>query len=199
MSLLCRQTGLSVISFRSSSLPLYLFPYPPPSLLFSFLPPSFVLPSSLSFFLLLLLFFFFPLLGPNQQHMEVPRRSRIGAAAARLRQSHSNARFNPCLLSTPQFTATRILNPLSKARDHTRVFMDTSQVCYYWATMGTPVLFRMNRIWWKYWCVFWGPRRKKQCDILVFLCPSYITCSEECHANGSLVEKFTLRGTEASC
>ena len=31
-----------------------------------------------------------------------------------------------------------ILNPMSKARDPTHVLMDTSQVLYHWATMGTP-------------------------------------------------------------
>ena len=31
----------------------------------------------------------------------------------------------------------RIFNSLSKARDRTYVFMDISQVCYCWATMGT--------------------------------------------------------------
>ena len=30
------------------------------------------------------------------------------------------------------------LNPLSEARDQTLVLMDASQVCYCWATMGTP-------------------------------------------------------------
>jgi len=33
-----------------------------------------------------------------------------------------------------------ILNPLSKATDRTWILMDTSQVCYHWATMGTPIL-----------------------------------------------------------
>ena len=32
----------------------------------------------------------------------------------------------------------QILNPLSKARDWTRVLMVTSRVCYCWAAMGTP-------------------------------------------------------------
>ena len=32
----------------------------------------------------------------------------------------------------------QILNLLSKARDQTCILMDTSQVCYHWATMGTP-------------------------------------------------------------
>ena len=31
-----------------------------------------------------------------------------------------------------------ILNPLSKARDGTRVLMDTSRICFCCATMGTP-------------------------------------------------------------
>ena len=32
----------------------------------------------------------------------------------------------------------QILKALSKARDQTCVLMDTSQVHYHWATMGTP-------------------------------------------------------------
>ena len=32
----------------------------------------------------------------------------------------------------------RILNPLSKARDQTRILMDTCQVHYCWATKGIP-------------------------------------------------------------
>ena len=35
----------------------------------------------------------------------------------------------------------RILNPLSKARDWTFVLMDTSQICFHRATMGTPGVF----------------------------------------------------------
>ena len=31
-----------------------------------------------------------------------------------------------------------ILNPLSKARDQTCIVMDTSSICFHWATMGTP-------------------------------------------------------------
>ena len=33
----------------------------------------------------------------------------------------------------------QILNLLSEARDQTHVPMDTSQVCFYWATTGTPI------------------------------------------------------------
>ena len=32
----------------------------------------------------------------------------------------------------------RILNSLSEARDQTRIFMDTSQIHFLWATTGTP-------------------------------------------------------------
>ena len=39
-----------------------------------------------------------------------------------------------------------ILNPLREARDGTFVLMDTSQVHYHWATMGTPII-----------CVFKAP------------------------------------------
>ena len=42
------------------------------------------------------------------------------------------------LRPTPQLTATLILNPLGKASEWTRFLMDTSQVHYLWATMGTP-------------------------------------------------------------
>ena len=37
-----------------------------------------------------------------------------------------------------------ILNPLCKARDRTRVLMDTSWVCYRWAMMGTPKPFNFS-------------------------------------------------------
>ena len=34
-----------------------------------------------------------------------------------------------------------ILNPLSEARDRTRVLTDASQICFRWATKGTPLSF----------------------------------------------------------
>ena len=56
--------------------------------------------------------------------------SRIGAVAAGLHHSHSNAGSEPPLQPTPQLTATphRSLNPLSEARDRTHTLMDTSRV-----------------------------------------------------------------------
>ena len=55
-------------------------------------------------------------------------RGPIGATAAGLRHSHSNARSEPRLQPIPQLTATPILNPLSKARDSTHILTDTSRV-----------------------------------------------------------------------
>ena len=49
-------------------------------------------------------------LGPHLQHVQVPRlRGQIGAAAASLHHSHSNARSKLCPGPTSQLTAT--LNP----------------------------------------------------------------------------------------
>ena len=38
----------------------------------------------------------------------------------------------------------RILNPLGEDRDRTCVLTDTSQICFCWATMGTPRIFLLN-------------------------------------------------------
>ena len=64
-------------------------------------------------------------------------RGRIRAAASSLRQSHSNAGSEPH--HSPQ--QHKILNPLSKARNWTCIFMDVSQIHFHWATVGTPILF----------------------------------------------------------
>ena len=65
-------------------------------------------------------------------------RGWIGAAAASLHHSLSNAGSEPCLQHTPQLMATWILNPLNRIRDRTCILMDSSRVHYHWATMGTP-------------------------------------------------------------
>ena len=56
-------------------------------------------------------------------------RGLIGAVAASLYQSHSNAGSELHLRPTPQLTAIQILNPLSEARNQTCILMDASQVC----------------------------------------------------------------------
>ena len=71
-------------------------------------------------------FVLFCLLGPHLKHMEVP--------------SHSNARSpDPSQVCDLHHSSQqrRILNPLSKARDQTRILMDTSLVRFHWATSGT--------------------------------------------------------------
>ena len=65
---------------------------------------------------------------------------QIGAVTARLRQSHSHMGSKLRLQATPQPQQHWILNPLREAGDWTHVFMDTSQACYLYATMGTPFL-----------------------------------------------------------
>ena len=81
-------------------------------------------------------------LGPNLQHMEVPRLGvelelHLSAPApATATQDVS------CICDLPhssKLMATQILNPQSKARDWTDILMNTSQVHYLWATTGTPL------------------------------------------------------------
>ena len=83
------------------------------------------------------LFFFLVFWRPHPRHMEVPR---LGVELV-LHYSHSNTRSELRLQPTPQLTASRILNPLSKARDWTYVLMDASQICLGWATAETPIMF----------------------------------------------------------
>ena len=56
-------------------------------------------------------------------------RGRIGAVDTGLHQSHSNVGSELCLQTTPQLTATRIPNPLSKTRDRTHHLMVPSRIC----------------------------------------------------------------------
>ena len=53
-------------------------------------------------------------------------RSRVGATAARLCHSHSNSGSELHLQPTTQLTA--MPDPLSEARDQTRILMDTSRI-----------------------------------------------------------------------
>ena len=67
-------------------------------------------------------------------------RGQVGAAAASLCHSHSNAESKQVCNLHHISQQCWILNPLSKNRDRTRVLMDTSWVHYPWAMMGTPNL-----------------------------------------------------------
>ena len=65
-------------------------------------------------------------------------RGQIRAPAASLRHSHSNVRSKPHLCLDHSSRQPQIPNLLSEGRDWTLIFMDASQICYLWATMGTP-------------------------------------------------------------
>ena len=68
-------------------------------------------------------------------------RGLIGATAANLYHSHSNAGSELHLWLNITGHSTPDPNPLSEARGRTWVLMYTSWVCYHWATIGTPILF----------------------------------------------------------
>ena len=65
-------------------------------------------------------------------------RGQIQATAAGLHHSRSNVGSEPHLRPTPQLMERQILNPLNEARDGTYILMDTSQIHFCWASMGTP-------------------------------------------------------------
>jgi len=81
---------------------------------------------------------FFCFLGPYLWHMEVPR-LRIESELDLL--DYTTAIATPdlsCICDLHHSSQQcQILNPLSEARDWTYILMDTSQVHYHWATMGT--------------------------------------------------------------
>ena len=88
-------------------------------------------------------FAFFCFLGLHLQHMEVPwlgvesgLKVLVFATAtqdlSRVFDLHQSSRQH------------QILNPLSSARDRTRILKDTSRVCLCWATKGTPILILLN-------------------------------------------------------
>ena len=89
-------------------------------------------------------FFFLCFLGAVAYgNKEFPRLGRGGswirATIASLPHSHRNARSKPRDLhhSSQQH---QILNPLNKAREWTRILIDTSLIHFRWAMMGTPYI-----------------------------------------------------------
>ena len=84
-------------------------------------------------------YFFFFFLGLHLWHMEVPR---LGVQSKLKLPVHTTAiaTWAPSLVCDLQCSSKQhqILNPLAEARDQTCICMDTSRVCFPWATMGTP-------------------------------------------------------------
>ena len=93
-------------------------------------------------------FFFFPPRAAPAAYESSQARGQIGATAAGLHHSHSNARSELLLWPTPQLTATMDPQPLRKARDWTRALKGTSPVRYCWAMMGTPSFLLLKSIPW---------------------------------------------------
>ena len=77
--------------------------------------------------------------GLHPQHMEVPRlgvKSELQLPA----YTPATAMWDTSCTCNLHYSSWqhRILNPPSEVRHQTRILMDTSQVCYCWATMGIP-------------------------------------------------------------
>ena len=82
--------------------------------------------------------FFFCLLGPQSQHMEVPR---LGVESQLQLLACATATWDPShVWNLPHSSQQcQIPNPLSKVRDRTGILIDTSWICFHSATTGTPV------------------------------------------------------------
>ena len=85
------------------------------------------------------MYFFF--LGLHPQHREVPRLQLSASATAR-------AMPYPSYICDLYHSSRQheILYPLSGARDQIRVFMDTSWVCYFSVTVGTPIMYFLKSV-----------------------------------------------------
>ena len=73
-------------------------------------------------------FFFLLFRAAPMAYVSSQARGRIEAIAACLCHSHSNKGSEPCLQLQHSSQQPGILNPLSEARDETRILMDPSRV-----------------------------------------------------------------------
>ena len=81
-------------------------------------------------------------LGLHPRHLEVPRlsvKSELQKPAYPTATAAQDASHVCDLYHSSR--QSWILSPLSKARDRTHILMDSSQVCYHWATTETPDFF----------------------------------------------------------
>ena len=83
------------------------------------------------------LFIFFFFLGPQLQHMEVPR---LGVESELQLLAHTTATWDPSRICNLHHSSQQcqIPDPLSRARDRTFILMDTSHIHFHYATGGTP-------------------------------------------------------------
>ena len=100
-------------------------------------------------------FFFFSFFrAATALYIEIPR---LGVTSEVQLPAYTTSTSTPDLSCTWDLRCSswqcRILNPLSEARDRTHILMDTSRVCYHWATVGTTWsryfhTLRSDRGWW---------------------------------------------------
>ena len=88
--------------------------------------------------------FFFFFLGLHPGHVEFPRLG-VKLELQLLADTIATAMQDPSSICDLHHSSQQcqILNLLSEARDRTRIFMDTSRVCFHCAMTGTPVLFAL--------------------------------------------------------
>ena len=91
-------------------------------------------------------FYFLVFLGLHSQHMEVPG---LGVQSELQLPAYATATATPdlsCVCDLHHSSRQhQIVNPLIEAKDGTRILMDTSRVCYHWATARTPHYFNNNK------------------------------------------------------
>ena len=87
-------------------------------------------------------------LGPHSQQMEIPRLGvRIRATAAGLCHSQRDMGCEPCVWPTPQLMAKP--DPWHTEQGQGLNLMDTSQIRFCYATIGTPIInFYSLSNWW---------------------------------------------------
>ena len=94
---------------------------------------------SINLFNCVCLFFFFLFRAAPIAYGSSRVRGQIGTAATSLCHTHSNTGSTPHGHLYHRSWQRQILNPLSEARDWTCILIDTSWVCFCWATMGIPL------------------------------------------------------------
>ena len=82
-------------------------------------------------------FFFFFFLGLHLRDREVPRRGVKSQLPAYTTATTIRDPSHLCDLHHSS-RQRQILNPMSKARDQIHILTDASQICFHWATMGSP-------------------------------------------------------------
>ena len=102
-------------------------------------------------------------LGPHPRQMEVPRIG-VKSELQLLAYAATTAIPVPSLVCDLQHSSWQhqILNPLSGAREWTRVLLDTSWFHFCWATTRTPEVFHLINTpqflypfcWWQTWWLF---------------------------------------------